>query len=398
MRPKVGVIGLGYVGLPLSIEISRAGFTVVGVDIDPRKVGRINAGFSDIVDVSNLDIQQQILSGNFLASTSFEELKEVEIVVVCVPTPLNENRSPDYSFVQNAAQAIAPWINKGDLIILESSVAPGTTRELFLPILESISGLNQNNFYLAFSPERVDPGNIIWQLKNTPKIVAGLNDESLRKAVDFYSTFVQQLVPCESLEIAEMAKILENSFRFINISFINEVKVLADKLKIDLIKVIDAAGTKPYGFMKFYPSLGAGGHCIPVDPKFLTEIASKINTPLRFLNLAEDINVNLPNHFVSLIDKKLGGLINKRILIIGIAYKANVADLREAPALTLINELRSEQAKVFWHDDLVMEWNSEKSSPLSGEYDLAILATAHDYLELSSLRNVPILNTQGFIH
>lgn len=389
MKPIVSVIGLGYVGLPLCLAISSAGILVRGIDVDSTKIDRVNAGISDIGDVENSEIKKQISNQTFSAFTSFSALKDSNIIIVCVPTPLKEDRTPDYSFVKHAAESIAPWLKKGDLVVLESTVAPGFTREIFLPILEAISGLNHRDFYLAYSPERVDPGNLTWRLKNTPKIVAGLNEISLQKSSQFYSEFVDTVVTCDSLEIAEMAKILENSFRFINISFINEVNILTNKLKIDLRKVIDAAKTKPYGFMEFYPSLGAGGHCIPVDPKFLSQIATRVKSPLKFLDLAEEINLGLPTVFVNYLENQIGSLVRKSILVIGIAYKPNVADVRESPALALILELRRKQASVSWHDDYVKNWNSEQSVPILPNYDLAIIATHHEHLDLNKLRDTP---------
>jgi UDP-N-acetyl-D-glucosamine dehydrogenase len=257
--------------------------------------------------------------------------------------------------------------------------------------------MGNNEIDLAFSPERIDPLNKKWSLKNTPKIVAGLTDNSRSKAVMFYSRFVDQVVECESLEIAETAKLLENSFRLVNISFINELSKLCYKLGIDINQVIDAAATKPYGFMRFYPSIGIGGHCIPVDPLYLSSKATEVGEPLRLIDLASQINLSMPNYFVKRIEEKFRELNGKRILVIGVSYKPNVADTRETPVEILISSLRQKNAKVFWHDDLVKEWNGEKSVALGINYDLAIIATPHDYLDLRLLGNMPILNTRGSI-
>ena len=266
-----------------------------------------------------------------------------------------------------------------------------------IPILERESKLSRDEFLIEYSPERIDPLNYKWNIENTPKLVAGLNESSVNKAVEFYSSFIEKVEICSSLEVAETAKLLENSFRFINISFINEISMFCQKLGIDILDVINAASSKPYGFMPFYPSIGVGGHCIPVDPLYLTNMAREIGAPTRFIDLADQINQELPDHFVRRAEEKIGGLKGKKILIIGVSYKPNVADVRETPVEALIAGVKNKGAEVFWHDDLVKEWNGEKSVALSSDFDLAIIATPHDYIALSVLRNVPILDTRGSI-
>jgi len=276
-------------------------------------------------------------------------------------------------------------------------VSPGTTRNLIAPILAQFSGLNLNQFQVAFSPERIDPSNKTWGVKNTPKLVAGLSQEACTRAMEFYSNFIDEVVRCESLEVAETAKLLENSFRYVNISFINEFFIFCQKLGVDVKEVIKAAATKPYGFMSFYPSIGVGGHCIPVDPLYLSEKARELGTPTRFIDLADQINQEMPGYFVGRAEEKLGGLKDKKVLVVGVAYKPNVADVRETPATALISGLKSKGANVSWHDDLVKEWNGEKSVELKTGFDLAIIATSHTYMDLSQLGDVPIMDTRGSI-
>jgi UDP-N-acetyl-D-glucosamine dehydrogenase len=304
---------------------------------------------------------------------------------------------PDLTILESALISIAQHLNKGSLLILESTVAPGTTRNTLASIIMQNSHLKVNDFEIAFSPERIDPLNLNWGVENTPKLVAGLTPKALESAVQFYSKFVKTIVKCESLEIAESAKLLENTFRMINISFINEFSILCNRLGIDVIKVINAASTKPYGYMPFYPSVGIGGHCIPVDPLYLAHKAKEVGAPHSFIDLADAINQQMPGYFVNQAIEMIGNLKRKRILVVGISYKPNVSDVRETSVEILIRNLKQKGAHVSWHDDLVKEWKGEKSVDLSSEYDLAILATPHDYLDLTKLDDVPILNTRGSI-
>jgi len=397
LKDKVIVIGLGYVGLPLAIAAAKSGYNVVGIDLNTEKVSNINKGISPIEDIDNAQIQELLSSNKFIASNEYREIRDAEIVIICVPTPLLKNQLPDLSNVKNAAMSISKNLSKNLLVILESTVAPGTTREFLAPLLKSDVNTGNVAIELAFSPERIDPLNEKWNLKNTPKIVAGLTDNSRKRAVAFYSKFVDHLIECNSLEIAETAKLLENSFRLINISFINELSKLCFKLGIEISQVIEAASTKPYGFMPFYPSIGVGGHCIPVDPLYLSSKAKDVGEPIKLIDLASQINVSMPQYFVNRAEEKLRELKEKNILVVGVSYKPNVADIRESPVGILIAGLRQKGAEVFWHDDLVKEWNGEKSVALSDKYDLVILATPHDYLDLTKIGDVPILNTRGSI-
>ena len=397
MTQIISVVGLGYVGLPVSVAAASSFFQVLGIDINKERVETINKGMSPLEDISDQKIHELIESKRLQATTDFSRIKESEVIVICVPTPLNSYHKPDISILESALKAIAPYLRKDMLVILESTVEPGTTRNIVAPLLAKGSGLKQNEFLVAFSPERIDPANKLWEVRNTPKLIAGLTDQAYEKAIQFYSHFIDRLIKCDSLEIAETSKLLENSFRLINISFINEIAIFCQKLGVDINAVISAAATKPYGFMPFYPSIGVGGHCIPVDPLYLANKAREIGAPARFIDLADQINREIPGYFVGRAEEKVGGLKAKRVLVVGVAYKPNVADVRESPAESLIVGLKQKGAQVFWHDELVQEWNGEKSSALSSNYDLAIIATPHDYLDLTKLGNVPILNTRGSV-
>ena len=397
MSTSVSVIGLGYVGLPLAIAAAKSGYKVTGIDLDEIKVREINNGKSQIQDINNDELSELIKVGKIKAETNYTNVENSDIVVICVPTPLLENHLPDLSYLESVAKSIKGKLKEKSLLILESTVAPGTTREFLAPLLEFDFKKPEKSFKLAFSPERIDPMNPNWTMTNTPKIVAGLTTEAKKLAIDFYSEFVDQVIECESIEVAETAKLLENSFRLINISFINELSILCHKLGINVNDVIKAAATKPYGFMPFYPGIGIGGHCIPVDPIYLSNAGKKIGASTRFIDLADQINQEMPSYFVGRSEEKLGGLSHKKVLVVGVAYKPNIADTRETPVKSLIAGLKQKGAQVFWHDDLVKEWNGEKSVGLSSDFDLAIIATPHDYLDLSKLGNVPILNTRGSI-
>ena len=397
MNKKVVVIGQGYVGLPLAIYAARANYLVIGLDIDTQKIDKLNSGQSTTDDIESIEVKSIVQSQNYRASNNFLEVSNAEIVLICVPTPLDINNKPDLNLLRAATKSVGQNLSKETLVIIESTVAPGTTRDIIVPLLEKESNLSSNDFLIAFSPERIDPRNKIWNVKNTPKLVAGLTDDACNKAIDFYSKFIDKVTKCESIEIAETAKLLENSFRLVNISFINELAIFCQKLGIDVIDVIDAASTKPYGFMPFYPSIGVGGHCIPVDPIYLANKAREIGAPTRFIDLADKINREMPEYFVSRAEEKLGGLKGKKILVVGVSYKPNVSDVRETPVEALIVGLKKEGAQVYWHDDLVKEWNGEKTVALSNQYDLAIMATPHDYIDLTKLGSIPVLNTRASI-
>lgn len=394
---RVSVIGQGYVGLPLSLAASKSGYQVVGIDSDKKKVLAIKSGESMIEDVTSIELDECLKTGNYQITSDFNVISQSSIVLVCVPTPLTDKGDPDLGMLTNALKSVGEYLSAGTLIILESTVEPGTTRNFVAPLIEHQSGLNQSEYFLAFSPERIDPNNKAWGIKNTPKLVAGLSEDATKKAIDFYSKFIDTVVTCDSLEVAETAKLLENSFRLINISFINEISKFCRKLGIDVNAVIESASTKPYGFMPFYPGIGAGGHCIPVDPIYLSDKALKIGAPIQMIELAAQINKSIPDFYVQLAAKMLGEISGKKILVIGVSYKINLADVRETPVKDLIQKLRIKGAEVFWHDDLVKEWNGEKSVALHSGFDLAIIVTPHNYLDFSKLGNVPILNTRGSV-
>jgi UDP-N-acetyl-D-glucosamine dehydrogenase len=392
---KVTVIGQGYVGLPIAIAIAESGISVIGVDINPERIETLNSGTSPIEDIPDSILKKVINSGLYKATIDFEEAASTDVILVCVPTPLTSEHTPDLDFLTQAIKGFSKYIKENSLVIIESTIEPGTTRNIIKPLIDE--DFRKTKYHLAFSPERIDPKNTNWTVTNTPKLVSGLTNEACNLAAEFYSRFVNNVIACESLEVAETAKLLENSFRLVNISFINEISIFCQKLGIDVNAVISAAATKPYGFMPFYPSIGVGGHCIPVDPIYLANKARQVGAPTRFIDLADQINQEMPGYFVGRAEEKLGGLKAKKVLVVGVSYKPNVADVRETPVESLIVGLKQKGAQVSWHDDLVKAWNGENSIALSSDFDLAIIATPHDYLDLTKLGNVPILNTRGSI-
>ena len=394
---QITVVGQGYVGLPLAIAASSAGYIVFGFDSNKDKIALLSQGHSIIEDLNDNEIQKCIESGAYIPTLNQKVIAQSEVVLICVPTPLSSGRKPDLTALSAATATVGKNIKKGTLVIVESTIEPGTCRNILLPILLRESGLTLDDFDLAYSPERIDPTNRKWGITNTPKLVAGLMDNAAKRAGEFYGKFIDSITVCSTLEIAETAKLLENTFRLVNISFVNELAIFCQKSGIDVQEVISAAATKPYGFMPFYPSIGVGGHCIPVDPLYLANKAREIGAPTRFIELADQINQEMPGYFVGRAEEKVGGLKSKKVLVVGVSYKPNVADVRESPVEALIAGLKQKGAQVFWHDDLVKEWNGEKSVALSNEYDLAIIATPHTYLDLTKLGDIPILNTRGSI-
>ena len=384
-------------GLPLSISASKSKMQVRGFDIDSKKVASISRAVSPIEDISDSELGKALSSGNYIISSDPAFDSDTSVICICVPTPLDKNNKPDLSALTAAVRSAGKSLKPGMLIIVESTISPGTTRKMLLPILVDASGLPAEEFHLAYSPERIDPLNKEWNIENTPKLVAGLTDQAANLAREFYSKFVDQVVICPTVEVAETAKLLENSYRLVNISFINELSIFCQKMGIDINEVVKAAATKPYGFMPFYPSVGVGGHCIPVDPIYLSEAAKSAGVGSRFIDLADEINQVMPSYFVERAKQIIDGVKSKKILVIGLSYKPNVADVRESPVISLIEQLRKAGAEVSWHDELVKSWNGQESTPISTGFDLAIIATPHDYLELSALKNVPILNTRSSI-
>ena len=395
MSKSISVIGLGYVGLPLAVALSEIGFLVNGIDTNLSKISTLKSGISTIEDVSSAKLFELIEGQNLNVSADFSKIKDSEIVIICVPTPLNGDSQPDYTYIFEVSESIKKHLSSSTLVILESTVSPGFTRDIFIPKLRGKTNSSNRDLFFAYSPERIDPANNKWGIKNTPKLVAGEDEVSLKMAVSLYSQIVDHVEECKSLEIAETAKLLENSFRLINISFINEISIFCNKIGIDVREVISAASTKPYGFMSFYPSIGAGGHCIPVDPVYLSTKAAELGIKTQMIEVAAKINHEMPKYFIQRAKLFLGDLNAKNILVIGLSYKPNVNDMRESHGELLILGLRNNGAQVHWHDDLVKEWNGERSVALSSKYDLAILATPHDYLDLTKLGNVPILDTRG---
>jgi len=395
LKNKISVVGQGYVGLPLAIEAAKYGFDVCGIDINNSIVGQLNVGKSHIEDISDLDLSLALKSRKYFATTDFGEVRGSEIVLICVPTPLTEQRLPDLSALESAVISVSKNLSKNALIIVESTIEPGTTKNLIIPLVLKHSGLFPHEVYFAYSPERIDPRNKTWSLKNTPKLISGADKIAIKRAFDFYSAFIKPLHIVESIEVAETSKLLENTFRFVNISLINEISNFCYELGIDVNDVISAASTKPYGFMAFYPSIGIGGHCIPVDPLYLLKKSNEIGAPISMINLADKVNLAIPSNVVKRAERKLGSLFGKRVLVIGVSYKPNVSDVRETPVNSLIKLLKAKGAEVNWHDDLVGEWEGTSSSDLDDTYDLAIVATPHDYLDLSKIKKTPIINTRG---
>jgi len=355
---RIGVVGIGYVGLPLAVVFAEAGFEVIGVDPIDEKVAAINRGESYILDIDSSRVGALVKAGKLSASTDYAVLKDVDAVSICVPTPLRKTGDPDLSFIASATQSLAPYVHEGMVIVLESSTYPGTTREMVLPVLEATSGLSVcDDFFLAFSPERVDPGREDWTTINTPKVIGGITEECGEVASVWYRQALDTVVPVSTCEVAEMAKLLENTFRMINIGLVNELAIMCDRLKIDVWEVIDAAATKPFGFMKFTPGPGLGGHCIPIDPLYLSWKLKSLNYNARFIELASEINTNMPRYTMSKIQDALNmqqkPVNGSRVLVLGVAYKPDIDDLRESPALDVIHLLNEKGADVAYHDPYV---------------------------------------------
>ena len=386
---RAAVIGMGYVGLPLAVELARAGIEVIGIDVIKEKVDILNAGKSYIGDVETETVAQLVREKKLSATTDFSELKNTDAVCICVPTPLRKTKDPDISYILAAVDEVAKYIHKGQLIILESTTYPGTTDECVLPRLEQ-SGLKVGkDFFLVFSPERVDPGNPIFKTKNTPKIVGGITPACTKRAVDFYGKAFDKVMPVSSSKCAEMAKLLENTFRSVNIGMVNEIAQMCNKLGLDVWEVIDAAATKPFGFMPFYPGPGLGGHCIPIDPHYLSWKLKALNYYAKFIEIAGEINSKMPEFVMDKLTLALNNIgkpiKGSKILILGVAYKKDVSDLRESPALDVMNLLIKRGAKVSYNDPYIPEiqegghhLKSVKLSPqVISAADCVIIITNH---------------------
>lgn len=359
-RANVAILGLGYVGLPLALTFAKAGFYVIGIDPDEEKVEKLNSAESYITDISNAMLRKQVDSGRFRATTDYSVLAEVDAVSISVPTPLRKTGDPDMSFIASASQQIAPYLHRGMVIVLESSTYPGTTRELVLTNLIENSDLKVGeDFFLAFSPERVDPGRSDYTTYNTPKVVGGITKNCTEVAAAWYAQALETVVPVSTTEVAEMTKLLENTFRMINISMVNEMAIMCDRLEIDVWEVVEAAATKPFGFMKFTPGPGLGGHCIPVDPMYLSWKMKTLNYTARFIELASQIDSNMSRYVVTKIQDTLNRfkkpLKGSTILLLGIAYKPDINDLRESPALDIIHLLLDKGATVGYYDPYIPE-------------------------------------------
>lgn len=389
----VGIIGLGYVGLPLGVAFAEAGFRTIGFDVDAEVVAGINAGRSHILDVASERLAALAGSGTLEASQDFGRLREADAVIICVPTPLSKTDDPDMSFILAATTSVRDHLRPGQLIVLESTTYPGTTREMVQPMLEETGLEAGTDFFLAFSPERVDPGNKKWTIVNTPKIVGGLTPACHRLAVTLYGEALEQIVEVSSPEAAELAKILENTFRAVNIGLVNEMAVISDRLGIDVWEVIDAAATKPYGFMRFFPGPGLGGHCIPVDPQFLAWKMKTLHYRTRFIELAAEINAEMPRYVVERVAEALNRvrkpLNGSDVLLLGMSYKPDVNDVRESPAFDIVQLLRRRGAHVEFHDPYVeqvrIDDGVERSVALTAERlaraDAVVVTTDHSCVD-----------------
>jgi len=409
---SLAIVGLGYVGLPLSLQFARSGCRVLGLDIDPKKTGAINAGRSYIKHITADAVAGQRDAGRFEASTDFARAAEVDAVILCVPTPLNAFREPDLSYVLNTGRALAPHLRKGALVVLESTTYPGTTDGELRAVLEEGSGLKAGvDFHLAFSPEREDPGNPNSKVASIPKVIGGLTPACLEKAVALYGLAIQKLVPVSSCRVAEATKLLENIFRSVNIALVNELKVVYGAMGIDIWEVIEAAKTKPFGYMPFYPGPGLGGHCIPIDPFYLTWKAREFGQHTRFIELAGEINTAMPDHVVKVAFEALNqdgkAVKNARVLLLGLAYKANVDDDRESPSYKLIEKFEALGAKVSYHDPFVpvipltrehaVYAGRQSVAAITPDYDLIVLSTGHDaYRDFDfSAYPMPLVDTRN---
>jgi UDP-N-acetyl-D-glucosamine dehydrogenase len=387
-RAVVSVIGLGYVGLPLALKVAESGFTVVAIDTDASRIDGLLLGRSPLLEISDAEIEAAVAGGRFRPTTDTSSVAQTDIVLICVPTPLKDDL-PDMSFIEQAAEAVAANLRAGQLVILESTTYPGTTDELLLKTLES-SGLKAGiDFLLGFSPERIDPGNETFRLDNVPKIVGGIDRESTKMMAAFYGTFVEKVVPVSSAKTAEMAKLLENTYRHVNIALVNEIAILCHDLGIDVWEVIEAASTKPFGFQAFYPGPGWGGHCIPVDPAYLSWRVRQIGATARFVELAREFNQKMPTYIVQRIAEALNdqdkSLRGSSVLLLGVAYKPDIQDVRQSPAIEIIERLTRSGARVSFHDPHVpaiqLKDGEMKSAELSeqtlGAADVVVLHTDH---------------------
>jgi UDP-N-acetyl-D-glucosamine dehydrogenase len=402
----VGVIGLGYVGLPLAVELARAGFRTIGFDVIAEKVERVNAGDSYIKDVSSAQLGEVVKNGRLSATTDFSQLRQCDTVEICVPTPLRKTRDPDISYIVAAVEEIAKYKHPGMLVVLESTTYPGTTEEVIMPMLEDDNFRVGKELHLAFSPERVDPGNPRFNTSNIPKVVGGVTPECTRVAAALYSMALQTVVPVSNARVAETVKLLENTFRSVNIGLVNEIALMCNKMDIDVWEVIRAAATKPFGFMPFYPGPGLGGHCIPIDPFYLSWKAKLAGFEARFIELAGQINGSMPEYVVTRVMEALNdrkrALNGSRVLVMGVSYKANIDDVRESPAIDVMRLLRKHGAEVVYHDTWANARDHEiveadvpaldLTPKAIASCDCAVIVTGHDNVDYRLLlEHIPVV-------
>jgi len=408
-QAKVGVVGLGYVGLPFAVEKAKVGFPVLGIDLNSDRVAQVNQGTSYIDDVASAELAPLVQADLIQAADNFDACSEMDVIVICVPTPLTENLTPDTSYIEKVTQEIAARLRPGQLITLESTTYPGTTDEIMRPLLEQ-GGLKQGrDFFLAHSPERVDPGNQRYTTKNTSKVIGASDEQSLAVAVQFYQQTIQHVVPVSSAKAAELVKVFENTFRAVNIALVNELSLLCDRMGLNVWEVLDAANTKPFGIMPFYPGPGVGGHCIPLDPHYLEWKAKQYNFNTHFIALAGEINRKMPEFVCDKVNRCLNrsgiALSKAKILVMGVAYKKDLRDCRESPALEIMQRLFREGAELFFHDPFIPEieidqkpfYSVELTAERLADADLVLIATDHSKIDYAALVREArlVLDTRG---
>ena len=385
-RPILAIIGQGYVGLPLAMAAVDAGWSVIGVDTFADKVERINNGSSPVEDISDAKLQDALTKGAYRATSDFSSVSQASVITICVPTPLNEMREPDLTMLRDATSGIAPFVSNETLIVNESTSYPGTLRQEIIPLVNALKSATSPKLFFACAPERVNPGDPVWNQKNTPRLVGAIDQESQERAMEFYRSLCDVAIPVSTPEVAEAAKLLENTFRLVNIALINEFSKICEVAAINVNEVIDAASTKPYGFMPFRPGVGVGGHCIPVDPLYLTWWARQNGSKAEFVEFADSINHSMPRYVAQRALSLVASTVQSpRVLILGVAYKPGVGDVRETPVSELRDDLLSMGAVVAWHDPLVTIWQGSQSVELGWQCDVAILATKQPDMNLDLL-------------
>ncbi|MBI1870331.1 MAG: nucleotide sugar dehydrogenase [Chlamydiae bacterium] len=396
-KARVGVVGLGYVGLPLAVEFAKAGFSVLGIDVLPEKVHAVNQGKSYIPDVSQKEFEPLVANGFLKATTDFSQIQKLDALSICVPTPLRKTKDPDISHIVNVVEAVSRYFKKGQLVVLESTTYPGTTEEVVLPILEGEKRKVGRDFFLAFSPERIDPGNGKYGTRDIPKIMGGITSQCTQRAVTLYESIIEKVISVSSAKVAEMVKLLENTFRAVNIGLVNEIAMLCRKMDLDVWEVIEGARSKPFGFMPFYPGPGLGGHCLPIDPIYLSWKAKLVNFETRFIDLAAQVNSHMPHHVVDIVCDALNrhgkALNGSKLLLLGMTYKKDVNDVRESPAIDVWKLLERQKAKVCYHDPYVskiqIEGHVHYSQPLSSKtlkmVDGVVILTDHTVFDYEAV-------------